>query len=142
MDFNYCISRMELSVKKKIAAASRYSQEAFAWVSEVENATKFEELEDSGTESWQIQLDTKISAEIDKILSGEFRKQVQIQETALSNSGKMIKGRQVLWLIYRHFKLSDEDGAMLEWDELVNVHLKGKDCRCISILSRSFCLGI
>ena len=69
-----------------------------------------------------MQLDTKISAEIDKILSGEFRKQVQIQETALANSGKMIKGRQVLWMIYRHFKLSDEDGAMLEWDELVNVH--------------------
>ena len=23
------------------------------------------------------------------------------------------------------FKLSDEDGAMIEWDELVNVHLKG-----------------
>ena len=28
-------------------------------------------------------------------------------------------------MIYKHFKLSDEDGAMIEWDELVNVHLKG-----------------
>ena len=81
----------KLAIKKKIAAASRYSQEAFAWVCKVEAANKFEDLEDSGPESWQVQLDTKISAEIDKILSGEFRKQVQIQETALSNSGKMIK---------------------------------------------------
>ena len=78
----------KLSVKKRIAAASRYSQEAFAWISEIENANKFEELEDSGPEAWQVQLDTKISAEIDKILSGEFRKQVQIQETALQTAVK------------------------------------------------------
>ena len=37
----------------------------------------------------------------------------------------MIKWRQVAWIIYKHFKLSDEDGAMLEWDELINVHLRG-----------------
>jgi len=91
----------KLSIKKKVAAASRYSQEAFAWITEVENALAFEDLEDSGPEAWQNQLDAKISAEIDKILSGEFRKQVQIQETALSNAGKMIKGRQVLWMIYK-----------------------------------------
>ncbi len=90
---------LKLSIKKKVAAASRYSQEAFAWITEVENALAFEDLEDSGPEAWQNQLDAKISAEIDKILSGEFRKQVQIQETALSNAGKMIKGRQVLWMI-------------------------------------------
>ena len=28
-------------------------------------------------------------------------------------------------MIYKHFKLSDEDGAMLEWDELINVQLRG-----------------
>ena len=28
-------------------------------------------------------------------------------------------------MIYKHFKLSEEDGAMLEWDELLNVHLRG-----------------
>ena len=95
IDFN------QWSIKKKVAAASRYSQEAFAWITEVENALAFEDLEDSGPEAWQDQLDAKISAAIDKSLSGEFRKQVQIQETALSNAGKMIKGRQVLWMIYK-----------------------------------------
>ena len=37
----------------------------------------------------------------------------------------MIKGRQVAWVIYKHFKLSDEDGAMLEWDEMLHVNLRG-----------------
>ena len=89
----------KLSFKEKVAAASRYSQEAFAWITEVEHAASFEDLEDSGPEAWQNQLDAKLSAELDKILSGEFRKQIQIQETALSHKGKMIKGRQVAWMI-------------------------------------------
>ncbi len=48
-------------------------------------------------------LDTKLAAELDRILSCEFRKQVQVKETALSHEGKMIKGRQVAWMIYKHF---------------------------------------
>ena len=58
-------------------------------------------------------------------MSGEFRKQVQVKETELSHEGEMIKGRQVAWMINKHFKISEEDGAMLEWDELLSVHLRG-----------------
>ena len=57
----------KLFCKKKVAAASRYSQEAFAWITEVEHALAFEDLEDSGLEAWQNQLDAKLSAELDKI---------------------------------------------------------------------------
>ena len=81
----------KLSFKQKVAAASRYSQEAFAWIAEVENAASFEDLEDSGPEAWQEQLDAKLSAELGNILSGEFRKHIQVKETALSHEGKMIK---------------------------------------------------
>ena len=70
-----------LSLKKKVAAASRFSQEAFAWITEVEKALSSEDLEDSGN---FLQLDAKLAAELDKIFSGEFRKQVQVKETALS----------------------------------------------------------
>ena len=91
----------------------------------MEQAVSFEDLENSGPEVWQGQLDAKLSAELDKISSGEFRKMVQVKETALSDQWKMIRGRQVAWMIYKHFKLSEEDGAMLEWDELLHVHLRG-----------------
>ena len=37
----------------------------------------------------------------------------------------MIKGRQIAWLMYKHFKLCEVDGAMLEWEELLGVELKG-----------------
>jgi hypothetical protein len=36
----------------------------------------------------------------------------------------MIKGRQVTWMVYDLFKLSDVDGAMLNWDDIIRVELK------------------
>ena len=71
----------KLILKKLVAAASKYAEQAFAWITEVENAKTFEELADSGQFP---QLDAKLSAQIDNISSGEFRKQVQVGETALS----------------------------------------------------------
>ena len=112
----------KLIFKKQVAAASKYSEQAFAWITEVETAKSFEELADSGAFP---QLDARLSSEIDSVLSGEFRKQVQVKETELSLKGKMIKGRQIAWMMYKHFKLSEVDGAMLEWEELLSVELKG-----------------
>ena len=35
----------------------------------------------------------------------------------------MLKGRQITWLVFDHFKLSDVDGAMLNWDEIIRLKL-------------------
>ena len=105
---------LETYLQKQVAAASKYSEQAFAWITEVETAKSFEELADSGAFP---QLGAKLSSEFDSILSGEFRKQLQVNETELSLKGKMIKGRQIAWMMYKHFKLSEVDGAMLEWEE-------------------------
>ena len=37
----------------------------------------------------------------------------------------MVKGRQITWRVYQHFKTSDLDGAMLQWDELTKLKLHG-----------------
>ena len=66
----------KLSFKKNVAASSRLSHEAFAWITEVEKAVSFADLGDSNVFP---QLDAKLAAELDKILSGEFRKQVQVK---------------------------------------------------------------
>ena len=36
----------------------------------------------------------------------------------------MVKGRQISFLVFDHFRLSDVDGAMLNWDEIIRVELK------------------
>lgn len=129
----------KLSFKKQVAAASRFSQEAFAWITEVEKADSFQASEDSGAFP---QLDAKLSAELDKILSGEFLKQVQVKETALSMEGKMIKGRQVAWVLYKHFKLSEVYGAMLEWGELLSMELRRDNLQQFENDRSNTCLNV
>ena len=70
------------------------------------------------------ELDALAGLEWDKVISCEFRKNVQVKEYELSKADRMIKGRQVTWMVYDHFKLSDIDGAMLNWEEIFRVELK------------------
>ena len=37
----------------------------------------------------------------------------------------MINVRQVAWMLYQHFKISDHDSTMLDWDAIISVELKG-----------------
>ena len=108
--------------KKSVASASRRPKLAFAWITEVENAITMEELADSGDFE---ELDAKLSRELDKIIQGDFKKRVQVKETEYSKKGEMLTGRQITWMLYENFRLYDTDGALLEWDAIMNVDLKG-----------------
>ena len=70
------------------------------------------------------ELDAKLSNELDKIMQGDFKKRIQVKETEYSKRGEMLTGRQITWLLYDYFKISDTDGAMLEWDAIMQVELK------------------
>jgi hypothetical protein len=112
--------QFKLVFKKAVAAASSRPDAAFVWISQIEKALTMEELCDSGEFP---ELDALLGMEWDKIISGEFQKNVRIKEYELSKD-KMIKGRQVTWMVYDHFKLSDVDGAILSWDDIMRVELK------------------
>ena len=70
-----------MTFKKAVAAASRWPQEAFVWISQVESAKSIEDLADSGHFA---ELDAKLGKALDGIMSGEFKKTVQIKEAVLS----------------------------------------------------------
>ena len=68
--------QFKLVFKKAVAAASARPDAAFIWVSQIEKAQTMEELCDSGEFP---ELDALLGMEWDKIISGEFRKHVQIK---------------------------------------------------------------
>ena len=41
----------------------------------------------------------------------------------------MLTGRQIAWMIYEHFRLTDIDGAVLEFTDLLRVELRGDNLR-------------
>ena len=111
----------KLAFRRAVAAASVRPDDAFIWICAVEEASSFEELADSGEFA---ELDALLANEWDKILPGDFKRQVQAKEYELAKQKKMIKGRQTTWLVYHKFRISDLDTSMLNWEELNKVHLK------------------
>ena len=113
----------KLAFKKAVAAASNSgNDDVYIWIAAVEKATSLEDLADSGAFP---ELDALLAAEWDKVITGEFKKKVQKLELDLQLVDKMIKGRQITWMVYHHFHLSDIDGAMNSWYDLLNVQLNG-----------------
>ena len=74
--------QFRLAFKKAVAAASVRPDAAFVWVCQIEKVHSMEELCDSGEFP---ELDALLGMEWDKIISGEFRKDVQIGEYELSS---------------------------------------------------------
>ena len=63
--------------------------EAFIWICETSKAKSIDDLADSGNFP---ALDALLSSDWDKILSGEFKKSVQVIEYSLLKQEKMLKG--------------------------------------------------
>ena len=82
------------------------------------------ELQDSGRFP---SLDTKLSAGLSKVLAGDISRQVRVAKEALGAKGMLMKGRQVLWLVYQHYKITAEEGAVLDFQDLLAVSLIGSD---------------
>ena len=92
------------------------------WWGEIERAQTFEELEDSGEFET---LDAKAADSLSKLVHGDLARQLLIMETELFEKyEKMLKGRQIAWLINKHFKMSETEGAILEFEDILNVDLK------------------
>ena len=90
----------------------------------VEDASSLEELEDDASFD---ELSAKLSTAWDKIIGGDFKRRVQIKEIELSNQGRYLNGRQCTWMVYQHFKLSENDTNLLDWDAILSVKPHGEN---------------
>ena len=123
MAYHENIQHWRLSFKKAVANASnRNPDEAFKWIAAVETAATMEELSDSGAYP---ELDILLALEWERIVHGEFKSRVRSIELALEREGKKIKGRQVTWVVYKTFVITDSDNALNRWYDLMHVQLRG-----------------
>ena len=117
----------KLALRDEISGASGAPDQAFSWIMKVEReGITVEELGDS--EAFP-SLDAKLAAALSRTLQGDLAQQVNLVKERHAGDGKFLKGRQILWYIHRHFKVSEADGALLDFDDLLHVQLHGDDLR-------------
>ena len=114
--------------RKVVVAASNRPEKAFHWFSEIEKAKKIEDLENSGQLP---NLDVQLNAGMYKVLTGEFKKEVQHIEEKMAKEvpSKMLKGRQITWLIYQKFTRPDAEIQIKNITDLVKIKMRGNNVR-------------
>ena len=70
-------------------------------------------------------LDSIIGTGLSQIFRGEFARSVMILEEEAQKKGSLMLGRQLAWLLYEHYRIRVEEGAVLEFRDLMNVKIKG-----------------
>ena len=80
--------RWKLAFKKQVAATPRYSEQAFAWITEVEKANCFQELQDSGAFP---QLAAKLAAELDKTKFANFASKFRLKKPSFPGTAEWYK---------------------------------------------------
>ena len=104
------LSAWKLQVGKSlVAAGGRIDQREIAWWAEVsKDASNFDSLEDSGEDRF-VSLDLKLSISLSVMLkevNNEVTTTTAQKEHAAAKQDKMLKGRQIAWLISTFFKRS------------------------------------
>ena len=115
-----------LRFKRDIASGSIDPKRAMVWITEVENAQSWEELEDD--EEFYT-LSAKIAAGLIIIMYGELGRRITILDDQLSRKGEMLNGRQILWIIYQRFRVHKTQAAMLTREHLFAIKLSNDNLR-------------
>lgn len=77
-------------------------------------------LNDSGASP---SLDAKLACALSAMLSGEMVRAIIIMKEQLALEGKLVKGRQILFEVYKHFRVSEAEGRILDLRGLMQVKL-------------------
>ena len=103
-----------MSVRTEVTAASGRGDVAFKWILLAESpSSSFESLATCGTgfES----LDAKLAAAMTKLSHGELGRLFSLatEGERLADPPRMIKGRQLLWMVHDYHKFDEELGAIM-----------------------------
>ena len=117
--------------REAVMAASAASNDAFRWILEVEDPTRtFQSFTNTGAFT---SLDGKILLALNKCIPGDnhaLRQKINgLKLSERVNNQATLTGRQVLWLIYEHFKINRHDQILTDMHKLQHTVLAGGNLR-------------
>ena len=67
---------------------------------------------------------SEVASGFKKFINGDLTRRVFIEEESAQREKCFLMGRQVAWMIYEYFKVSDTDESFLDLSEILKVDLK------------------
>ena len=72
-------------------------------------------------------LSLKIAASLQRICTGEAARSIQILEEKMAKQGTMLNGRQLSFIVCEHLRLSEQEGAINTYQDLLAVRPYGNN---------------
>ena len=97
------------TTRTAIISASAKPEKSLAWIKEVEERS-FDQLSSSGP--LFNTLDIKIASALLGRAKGELGRKMTLEAEKSANAGILLKGRQLLHMVYEHFATNEKLGAL------------------------------
>ena len=115
--------------KKKVIACSDFPSEAMLRIGEVEMVDSVVELNSSRSvsgknfQNFEL-LDARIASALNKIIqNSHFKKKVSLEEQKAQKEVRSLRGRQIAFIIYDFFPVTDAHDTVLDYDDWFSVTL-------------------
>ena len=106
----------------EVAGATQTADEAFQWIGEVDDAEKWEDLDNPGKFAV---LDSKRHVALLGVVTGDLKRQIQFEIEKLAKIKRLMRGRSIAWMIFKHFEISDQQLKIKSLNDLLCVGLQG-----------------
>ena len=115
--------------REEIRASSDKPDEAWEWLMEVyqdrEDTRRL--LQELSNPRQFVTLDTKILAQLSRVAKGDLGTQILNFKEVEAASGRVARGRQVLFMFEQYFRRNEEAGALYGTEDLLKIHLVNDD---------------
>ena len=116
-----------IAVREAVASASRDPKAAFLWIRKVE-ASAAVPADLAETDGFAT-LDSKLASALRKVVTGSLGRSINVEKEKFASSGQMMTGRQILLMIYNHFRVTEVDNNILDLEDLIAVNMNNDDLR-------------
>ena len=66
-------------------------------------------------------LDAKLASALAHIVTPDFQRTLHAKKMEAMKNGRMIAGRQILFLVDQHFRMSEMDGGVYDTEHLFSI---------------------
>ena len=114
--------------KNLVAASGRWDEEEMSWFMEIEREySTFESLANSGDDRFR-SLDLKLAAALGPVIrkaTNSLTLSVSLKEGMAAERNRVLKGRQIVWMMYQHFQTNPNMGIVYNITDLSNLQWLG-----------------
>ena len=117
----------KIRFKTEVCTCSQFPTEAMQWIKDVEMVDSVDDLGSSSSvrglrmPDFEV-LDAKIASALNRIIHNtQFKRKVSLEEQKAQKEDRLLRGRQIAYLIYDYFRVSGANHSVENYADLLTV---------------------